>query len=78
MGGIIGGPIIDRTRAYKGFILITLSLATIGTTIFTLVLSYAQKNMVALSIIIAFVGLGAAGVPAILEATIETIYPGKA
>jgi len=75
VGGVMGGIFIDKTHAYKLFMVGTLSFATIGIVWFTLTLIFVPKNMVLLCVIIAFIGLGASGVPAILEATIETVYP---
>jgi hypothetical protein len=51
-------------------------MSTLGTVCFTLVLQFSHRNVPLLCVIIAFTGLGGAGFPAILEGTIETIYPG--
>lgn len=89
VGGALGGPIVDRTHAYKPFMVSafidgtnrhglqvgSLTFILLGCLVFTLTLQFAKHNLWLLSIIIGFVGLGAAGIPAILEATVETIYP---
>eukprot|EP01114_Cavostelium_apophysatum_P012628 TRINITY_DN2875_c0_g1_i1.p1 TRINITY_DN2875_c0_g1~~TRINITY_DN2875_c0_g1_i1.p1 ORF type:complete len:474 (-),score=92.37 TRINITY_DN2875_c0_g1_i1:38-1459(-) len=75
VGGMLSGPILDYTHAYKPFIMANLGLLTAGIVWFTLTLEFAKHHLILLCVIIAFIGLGAAGVPAILEATVETTYP---
>jgi len=74
-GGAVGGPIIDKTHGYKAIMFGSIVLFTIAIAVFAVLLQFMQKNLVALSVVIAFIGLGSCGMPAILEATIETTYP---
>ena len=67
---MIGGPIIDATHAYKPVIIIGNAVIILGTLWLTLTLEFMHKNMYLICSIAGIVGLGAAGIPAILEVTV--------
>lgn len=50
-------------------------LILIALTLFILCLEYMEKNLVLLCFIISFMGLGGAALPALLESTIEVVFP---
>jgi len=74
-GGALGGPLVDRTHAFKAVILGSLGLITVSLLIFTIVLEAVPNNIHLLWFIVVIAGLGTAGMPALLEATVEIIYP---
>eukprot|EP01117_Protostelium_nocturnum_P014111 TRINITY_DN5327_c0_g1_i2.p1 TRINITY_DN5327_c0_g1~~TRINITY_DN5327_c0_g1_i2.p1 ORF type:complete len:522 (-),score=94.68 TRINITY_DN5327_c0_g1_i2:70-1635(-) len=73
-GGILGGPIVDKTHAFKSVILTGLCLITSSLLAFTFALEF-QHEMWILYIIVCVAGLGIVAMPAILEAAVEVIYP---
>ncbi|PRP79107.1 feline leukemia virus subgroup C receptor-related protein 2-like isoform 2 [Planoprotostelium fungivorum] len=74
LGGAVGGPLVDRTHAFKIVILISLLIITGSLLVFTAVLETIH-SVIILGVIFVVAGFGTAGMPALLEATVEIIYP---
>lgn len=75
-GGIFGGLFIDRWRVYKQFIIVSMAASAVGLTIFAFLLHVLPgKDFGVMAVAIGVMGFTACSLPAILEATIETIYP---
>jgi hypothetical protein len=75
IGAGCASPLVDRTHAYKTFMVVTMVIAFATMLAFTMVLYVDPTNFILIILSGGAMGLGASGIPAIIEAAIESTYP---
>ena len=75
VGAGVASPLVDWTHAYKTFMVGTIFAVAAAMLGFTLLLYFSPREFVAVYLVGGAMGLGASGIPAIIEAAIECTFP---
>lgn len=71
----IASILVDRTHAYKVFVVTNMGLLVLAMAAFTAVLIWFPSHFIFVVLAGGSMGLGASGIPAIIETAIECTYP---